>query len=83
MRGLVGAVLALGLFVGCGGAEADTSGEKAEVEAMALCSDCSWLYVRCMSRAQTPEAKENCEYGRLDCEATWCSSAAPAPGEAQ
>jgi hypothetical protein len=79
MRGFVGAVLALGLLAGCGGAEGDTGAEKAEVEAMALCSDCQWLYVRCMSRAKTPEAKASCEEGRLDCEATWCTAAAPAP----
>ncbi|MDY7226516.1 hypothetical protein [Hyalangium rubrum] len=83
MRSLMGAVLAVGLLVGCGGIEGEQD-SKSDVEAMALCSDCHWLYVRCMSRAATPEAKQNCEFGRMDCEATWCTSpAAPGSGETQ
>ncbi|AEI67526.1 hypothetical protein [Corallococcus macrosporus] len=69
-------VLAAGFLTGCGVPEEAPEG-AAEVESAALCSDCGWLYVRCMSRAQTPEARENCEYGRADCEATWCPGAAP------
>ncbi|ATB50256.1 hypothetical protein [Corallococcus macrosporus] len=79
MRGLVGAVLAVGLLMGCGGIEdaAAPQGldESGEVQAMA-CSDCGWLFVRCMSRAQTPEAEQMCEEARLVCEYTFC----PCPG---
>ncbi|MFP2959980.1 hypothetical protein ACLEPN_19655 [Myxococcus sp. 1LA] len=69
-------VLAAGFLTGCGVPEEAPEG-SAEVESAALCSDCGWLYVRCMSRAQTPEARELCEFGRADCEATWCTGAAP------
>lgn len=68
-------VLATGLLAGCG-VPPEASEEVAEVEAAALCSDCGWLYVRCMSRAQTPEAREMCEGGRRDCEETWCTGPA-------
>ncbi|WP_426754588.1 hypothetical protein [Myxococcus sp. Y35] len=75
MRGLVGAVLAVGLLMGCGGieeaAEPQGVGDNGEVQAMA-CSDCGWLFVRCMSRAQTPEAEQQCEESRLLCEFTFC-----------
>jgi len=40
--------------------------------AFAACSDCHWLYVRCMSRATTPERVAQCEQGRQDCEETFC-----------
>ncbi|AKQ65984.1 hypothetical protein A176_002896 [Myxococcus hansupus] len=75
----VAVALVAGLLAGCGGVEGSQqdSAQTPEVEAAALCSDCGWLYVRCMSRAQTAEAKEMCEYGRMDCEATWCTAAAP------
>lgn len=43
-----------------------------DVVAMA-CSDCPWLFVRCMSRATTPEAKASCEESRLLCEETFCT----------
>lgn len=79
MRGLVGAVLAVGLLMGCGGIEGEAELQAAhsedsgsDVKAAGLCEDCHWIYVRCMSRATTPEAQMNCEYGRMDCEATWC-----------
>ncbi|WP_257458879.1 hypothetical protein [Archangium lipolyticum] len=68
MRAMIGALLLTGLLAGCGGTEMET---PATVKA-ASCDDCHWLYVRCMSRATTAEAKENCEIGRMDCEATFC-----------
>lgn len=78
MRGILG-VLLVGLMAGCGGVEGasgpwtpSADGVAGEVEAMATCADCHNLYVRCMSRATTPEAKANCEAGRMDCEATFC-----------
>jgi hypothetical protein len=78
MRGLVGVVLAVGLLVGCGGIEADAEPQapnagdaRAEVGAMG-CGDCDWLFVRCMSRATTAEAEQQCEASRLDCQQTFC-----------
>lgn len=82
MRGLVGVVLAVGLLAGCGAVEEEAglqspqaSDARGEVEAMA-CNDCDWLFVRCMSRAQTPEAEQACEASLLDCRQTFC----PCPG---
>ncbi len=82
MRRLVGMVLAVGLLVGCGVNEEDAglqsppvSDPQGDVEAMA-CNDCGWLWVRCMSRAQTPEAEQECDASRLLCEETFC----PCPG---
>ncbi|MFY0527422.1 hypothetical protein ACN28I_31175 [Archangium gephyra] len=69
MRGIMGVLLMAGVLAGCGGV---VTGPGTEVEAMATCDDCHNLYVRCMSRATTLEAKQNCEYGRMDCEATFC-----------
>ena len=71
MRAMIGALLLTGLLAACGGVEMQTETPDT-VEALATCSDCHNLYVRCMSRATTPEARENCEYGRMDCEATFC-----------
>ncbi|MFP2904387.1 hypothetical protein ACLESD_04895 [Pyxidicoccus sp. 3LFB2] len=74
MRAMIGALLLAGLMAGCGGAVAEPEPETpGTVEATALCSDCSWIYVKCMGRATTPEARQNCEYGRIDCEETWCT----------
>ncbi|MCP3098793.1 hypothetical protein LZ198_07885 [Myxococcus sp. K15C18031901] len=72
-------MLVAGLLTGCGagidevepGAAPSTGGERGEVTAQA-CSDCSWLYVRCRSRAQTPEAAQECEDARALCEETFC-----------
>ncbi len=82
MRGLLGAVLAAGLLMGCGGTEdvAESAAPqgidaRGEVEAMA-CSDCGWIYNRCMRNAPTMEAAEQCEESRLLCEFTFC----PCPG---
>lgn len=46
--------------------------------AFAACSDCHWLFVRCMSRADTPEKKQSCEEGRVTCEETFCPDPARA-----
>ncbi|MFP2960077.1 hypothetical protein ACLEPN_20180 [Myxococcus sp. 1LA] len=82
MRGLAGAVLAIGLLMGCGGIEdaadapaAHGSDARGEVEAMA-CNDCGWIYQRCMRNAPTIEQAEACEESRLLCEFTFC----PCPG---
>ncbi|QWF17012.1 hypothetical protein [Lysobacter capsici] len=40
--------------------------------AHAACSDCQWIYVRCMSRANTPEKVEFCEQSLVDCEQEFC-----------
>ncbi len=71
MRGILGVLLLLGVLAGCGGVDADAE-PQAGIEAMATCSDCHNIYVRCMSRATTPEAKANCEAGRIDCEWSYC-----------
>jgi len=75
---VMGIMLVAGLLAGCGGIEGDTEvgsapagGESAEVSAQA-CSDCGWLFVRCMSRASTNEAAAQCEESRALCEETFC-----------
>lgn len=75
---VMGIVLAVGLLAGCGGTEFDpeaatapVAGEGAEVHAQG-CSDCGWLYRRCMSRASTNEAARECEESRALCEETFC-----------
>ncbi|MCE9666333.1 hypothetical protein LY474_00790 [Myxococcus stipitatus] len=75
---VMGIMLVAGLLTGCGGIEDTEIGsaplngdESGEVSAMA-CSDCPWLFVRCMSRAQTPEAEQACEESRALCEETFC-----------
>jgi hypothetical protein len=80
----MGMMLVAGLLAGCGGTagelepvSAPTGDEQSEVGATALCSDCDWLFVRCMSRATTAEQEQNCEGAREDCRATWCTAAAP------
>lgn len=42
--------------------------------AFAACNDCPWLYVRCMSRADTPEKEQQCEEARQLCEETFCTN---------
>lgn len=42
--------------------------------AFAACSDCGWLFKRCMSRADTIEKAQECEYARADCEETFCTT---------
>lgn len=42
--------------------------------AFAACSDCPWLYVRCMRLADTPEKEQQCEEARLLCEETFCTN---------
>lgn len=40
--------------------------------AHAACSDCQWIYVRCMSRANTPEKVQFCEESLVACEQEFC-----------
>ena len=40
--------------------------------AFAACSDCEWIYVRCMNRANTPEKVEFCEQSLISCEQEFC-----------
>ena len=76
---VLGITLVAGLLAGCGagiedmeaGAAPAMGDERGEVTALA-CSDCSWLFVRCMSRAQTTEGAQQCEAARADCEETFC-----------
>jgi hypothetical protein len=80
MRVLISVVLAVGLLSGCGGGNIEESVEpqpqqEGTVEAMA-CSDCDWLWLRCMRNATTPEAQQACDASRLDCQYTFC----PCPG---
>lgn len=42
--------------------------------AFAACNDCHWLYVRCMSRADTLEKAQACEESRQLCEETFCTN---------
>ncbi|MEH6419146.1 hypothetical protein [Pseudomonas sp. CGJS7] len=42
--------------------------------AVAGCSDCGWLFVRCMSHADTPEKEQECEDARALCEETFCTN---------
>ena len=42
--------------------------------AFAACNDCPWLFVRCMSRADTPEKEQACEESRQLCEETFCNN---------
>ncbi len=84
MRRSLGALLIAGLLAACGGVDtgaetqpAQEDGAAGDVTAMA-CSDCPWLYVRCMSRATTPEAQATCEEARLLCEETFCTYGAAA-----
>lgn len=42
--------------------------------AFAACNDCHWLYVRCMSRANTSELAQQCEESRALCEETFCQN---------
>lgn len=42
--------------------------------AFAACNDCGWLFVRCMSRADTPEKAQACEESRALCEETFCTN---------
>lgn len=47
--------------------------------AFAACNDCPWLFVRCMSRADTPEKAQACEEARALCEETFCTNPIAAP----
>ena len=40
--------------------------------AHAACSDCHWIYVRCMNRADTPEKVQFCEESLVGCEQEFC-----------
>lgn len=42
--------------------------------AWAACSDCPWLFVRCMRMADTPEKEQACEEARALCEETFCGN---------
>ncbi|MGO1071188.1 hypothetical protein [Lysobacter sp. CA199] len=42
--------------------------------AFAACNDCGWLFIRCMSRADTPEKEQECEDARVLCEETFCTN---------
>jgi len=79
MRGVLGALLMVGLLAGCGGVEggaepsaAPAESAAGEVQAMA-CSDCSWLWLRCMRGAPTAEAQAECDASRALCEETFCT----------
>jgi hypothetical protein len=47
--------------------------------AFAACSDCPWLFVRCMSHADTPEQEQVCEDARALCEETFCTNPIATP----
>ncbi|WP_057922801.1 hypothetical protein [Lysobacter capsici] len=47
--------------------------------AFAACSDCPWLFVRCMSHADTPEQEHDCEDARALCEETFCTNPIATP----
>ncbi|KWS06126.1 hypothetical protein AZ78_3680 [Lysobacter capsici AZ78] len=47
--------------------------------AFAACSDCPWLFVRCMSHADTPEQEHECEDARAMCEETFCTNPIATP----
>lgn len=47
--------------------------------AFAACNDCPWLFVRCMSRADTPEKQQVCEEARALCEETFCTNPIASP----
>ncbi|QSQ24196.1 hypothetical protein JY651_04280 [Pyxidicoccus parkwayensis] len=79
---IMGALLMAGLLSGCGGAEGQAE-PKSGVEQQALCSDCDSLFVRCMSRAKTPEAQAACEASLADCREAWCGPGAGGEAEAQ
>jgi hypothetical protein len=78
---VVGIMLVAGLLTGCGGSELDTEvgaapvgDESGEVTAMA-CSDCPWLWLRCMRNANgSPEREAMCDESRALCEETFCNS---------
>ncbi|KRB07908.1 hypothetical protein [Lysobacter sp. Root690] len=40
--------------------------------AHAACSDCDWIYVRCMNRADTPEKVQFCEESLVSCQQEFC-----------
>lgn len=40
--------------------------------AHAACSDCDWIYVRCMIRADTPEEVQFCEESLVSCQQEFC-----------
>jgi hypothetical protein len=74
MRAILGALLLSGLLAGCGGPDVATETESKTPGTVtaASCEDCQWIYVRCMSSAETPGEMESCEIMRMDCEAIFC-----------